>query len=250
MEVLIVQSVKERKNRIPDFSEVQLSDFCVRVHSVADAISAIKTSSPGLVIVDVDIENGSGFQVFEDTMDVTYEKIVLTSSSQHRVKSIRFGVAQHLRKPLKEGELQLALLSSVFRRQEHGIQRMFNEQFNGSNQVRLSRVFLATTAGIQLLTVSDIVFIEDIGQQRKIGMRNGSILDTVLSLRHLKRLLTGNSLIPQHNTVLLAPQQVFKLKTDGGHTTATMRGGRRFPVSYTTECRIRAYWERTKLGIR
>lgn len=55
----------QAKNRIPDFEDSANRSRFRRVYSVKDAVSAIKFLVPELVIVDVDIENGQGFRVFE-----------------------------------------------------------------------------------------------------------------------------------------------------------------------------------------
>ncbi|MBK9452843.1 MAG: hypothetical protein IPN95_26160 [Bacteroidetes bacterium] len=249
MEVLIVQSAKEGKNRIPDFEDSANRSRFRRVYSVKDAVSAIKFLVPELVIVDVDIENGQGFRVFEDTKDVTYEKIVVSSSDSGRVKSIRFDVALHLRKPLKSNELHLALLSSIFKRQQHGIQRLFKEKFDSDLQVRLSQIFLPTASGVVLIPVGEIAWVEDTGDQRILNLANGKKLNSPTTMQRIRGLLRGNNFVLTHGCILVQAQQVVGFGKFEGASVAVLRSGRRLAVSYLDECRIRSLWQRTNHGI-
>jgi two-component system LytT family response regulator len=250
MEVLIVQSQQDFENRIPDFEDHGAKGRFRRVFSVKEAVESIQISPPELVIVDVDIENGAGFGVFEATKDVTYEKIILTEAAHRPVKSIRYDVVLHLRKPLQPQELHHALLSFLFKRQKHSIQRLFNEKFNSTNQVRLSKVFLCTSKGIQLIKVDSIENVEELGYLRRMSMNDGSTVDATDSMSRLRMLLRGNGFVLTHASILLQAEKVLKISNFNGQSMALMRMGRRVSLSYLDECRIRAFWKRSKSGIR
>jgi two-component system LytT family response regulator len=249
MEVLIVQAQQDCENRIPDFEEQVAKGRFRRAFSVKEAVEAIQFSPPELVIVDVDIENGAGFGVFEATKDVTYEKIILTAAEHRPVKSIRYDVVLHLRKPLQPQELHHALFSFLFKRQKHGIQRLFNEKFNSTNQVKLSKVFLTTSKGIELVNVHGIEIVEDLGYLRRLSLTDGTQIDSPTSIAKLRMLLRGNGFVLTHEGMLLQSEQVMKIGNFKGQSVATLRLGRRVPLSYIDECRIREFWKRTKSGI-
>jgi DNA-binding LytR/AlgR family response regulator len=249
MEVLIVQSASEGKNRIPDFEDSAVGSRFRRVYSIDEAISAIKFMAPSVVILDVDIENGQGFRVFEDTSDVTYEKIILSSENGRRLKSIRFDVALHLRKPLQPQELHLALLSSIFKRQAHGIQQLFKEKFDAFNQVRLTQVFLKTVSGMALLPVSSMICIENLGQKRLVSLTDGKRIETTTSMQRIQKLLRGNGFVLTHGSVLLQAEHILNFGKFEGASVAVLRSGKRFSISYRDECKIRFLWQQTHNGI-
>jgi hypothetical protein len=141
-------------------------------------------------------------------------------------------------------------LSFLFKRQKHSIQRLFNEKFNSTNQVRLSKVFLCTSKGIQLIKVDSIENVEELGYLRRMSMNDGSTVDATDSMSRLRMLLRGNGFVLTHASILLQAEKVLKISNFNGQSMALMRMGRRVSLSYLDECRIRAFWKRSKSGIR
>lgn len=246
MQVLIVQCSKERKNRIPDFPDQQFQEPWIRVSSVGAAIEAIHQACPKVVIVDVEIENGGGFRVFEETTDVTYEKIILTEAPNHVVKSIRFNVAQYLLKPMQADVLLDAVRSSLFKRKESGIQRLFASKFNNSALARVTHFFLPADDTTHLVESRMVMMAENLGYLRRIWLLDGRCMDTGMSLGRIAKLLRGHGFLRVGDDVLLQPSYVIEILSDGESTTAEMCSGREIPVTYQVECRIRHHWSSEK----
>jgi two-component system, LytTR family, response regulator len=241
MKVLVVQSPNERKNRVPDFSEPHLRNKLFRVSSVDEAILSIKKITPGLVIVDVEIENGNGFKVFEETTDVTYDKIVLTETSAHVVKSIRFDVSQYLLKPLQAEEIHNAVVSMLFKQKKNSIQQMFKDRFGNCGFVRLTDVFVPAEDHFKLIKANELIWIQDMGEYRLLQFTNGNLLYSTATCARLGLLLKGHGFERPSEEVLINPLLVTKIQADESGTSALMCDGQRFLISYQIESRIRRW---------
>lgn len=71
----------------------------------------IRTWKPDIVLTDIMMPKKDGFDMFEATKDLTYEKIILSSYSdfQHAKKAMKYGVFNFLEKPLDVEELRDSL---------------------------------------------------------------------------------------------------------------------------------------------
>lgn len=214
----------------------------MRVGTIQDAISAIKKTEPSLVIVDVEIEKGAGFRVFEETREVMYEKIILTATPDHVLKSIRFDVAQYLLKPLDPDEIHAAILSAMFKQRKNGIQQLYKHRMDAVFWARLSQLFVPVGGKQVLVEVRDLVLLEDIGHLRRLWMADGGIWESMTSIQRFAKLLSGHAFEWEGSTCLFHPLHVKELCMEKEGVYARMGNGRRILVGYPVECRIRHQW--------
>jgi DNA-binding LytR/AlgR family response regulator len=245
MKVLVVQSSKERKNRIPDFPDnPQTEGKWKRVSSVQEAIDSIKLQPPGLVILDVEIENGSGFKVFEETVDVTYDKIVLTESPGHVLKSIRFNVLEYLLKPMDPEAVQDAVQAAMFKQRKYGIQRLYDYRLQSWGLARPSHIFVPLRNMVMLVDVAELMLVEDVGRKRRLHMDSGEVLETHATWKRMCQLLKGHDFDLLEKGILFHAQHVMAIKTENEQTWAVLRTGRRLAISFKMEQRIRNKWKK------
>lgn len=159
---------------------------------VEQGIKAVRGHSPNLVLLDVDLPDGSGFQIFEATQDMRYEKIILSSDPGYAIKAARFYVADYLLKPLKGDELCTALEKLLFARREYPIQRLYENHFCMRSWVRLSHVAVEEEDRQRLVDTSEIVRIRDEEDHRRIFMVGNAMMETKTSLRALENRLAFN----------------------------------------------------------
>lgn len=77
----------------------------------AEGAAAIRQLQPQIVLTDIMMPHMTGFEMFEKTKDLAYEKIILSSYSdfQHAKTAMRYGVYNFLEKPIDLEELRTCL---------------------------------------------------------------------------------------------------------------------------------------------
>ncbi|MFI3887937.1 response regulator transcription factor [Streptococcus parauberis] len=77
-----------------------------------EGITFIKEYQPDIVLTDIMMPIKTGFEMFEETKEYPYEKIILSSYSDfaHAKKAMSYGVFTFLEKPLDRNELRDSLL--------------------------------------------------------------------------------------------------------------------------------------------
>ena len=81
--------------------------------SVAEAKVLIETTKPDLVLLDIQLSDGTGFQLLQHFKPVTFRVIFITAYSDHAIKAIKFGALDYLVKPIDEDEFATALLAAT-----------------------------------------------------------------------------------------------------------------------------------------
>jgi response regulator RpfG family c-di-GMP phosphodiesterase len=79
---------------------------CDTASTVAEARELVRSRTPDLLIVDVNLPDGSGLSLIEETADMDRLAIVMTASAdlQTAVQAIRFGAIDFITKPFSVGQ--------------------------------------------------------------------------------------------------------------------------------------------------
>lgn len=92
-----------------------LSQYCSDVMVVAEAFDvrsgriAIQNNHPDLLFLDIEMPDGSGFNLLSGLDNIDFEVIFTTAYDQYAIKAIRFAALDYLLKPISPDELVAAV---------------------------------------------------------------------------------------------------------------------------------------------
>ena len=81
--------------------------------NVKTAISAIERIQPDLVILDIQMPDGNGFDVLKAIPDKKFEVIFITAFQEYAIQAIKFSALDYILKPFASDELKAALLKAI-----------------------------------------------------------------------------------------------------------------------------------------
>ena len=207
-------------------------EVCGKAHNVKEGVILINEVKPELVFLDVEMPNGTGFDLLTHFPDKNFDVIFITAFNHYAIKAIKFSAVDYILKPKNINEF----IESVYRVvQKHGTNSLIgNENFEALlENLRTSnptRLVIPTSDGREYLNPKDIIRIEAdrsyswffINDKRKI-----------LVSRHLKEfqdLLNDRNFFRPHNSHLINLDFVKKfVRHDGGYIEMT--DGSQVPIS-------------------
>jgi two-component system, LytTR family, response regulator len=92
-----------------------LKDYATEVQVVAEAssvetaIQAITLHDPDLVFLDIEMQDGTGFDVLRSLPEINFKIVFITAYEQYALQSFRFAALDYLLKPVRIQELQEAI---------------------------------------------------------------------------------------------------------------------------------------------
>lgn len=218
MKVLIIDD--ERKGR--EVLQKMIENYCEGVDVVAMASGAdegyelITRHSPDVVFLDIEMPNGSGFDLLEKFDEVHFRVIFTTAHDDYALKAIKFHALDYLLKPVDIDELRNAV---ELVRKNMGIQPPRNPytDFLTRRKVTLSgRIPLYVKDGIVYVAVNDIVRIESDGAYSTICMADGSRHIVSRNLKEYEMLLPEAHFFRVHKSHIVNMKRVKKyLRSDG-----------------------------------
>lgn len=194
-------------------------------HDVASAVELLNGKRPDVVLLDIWLGDGTGFDVLEQLTQDDTRVIFVTAFDNYAVRAFKSGALHYLLKPVARAELQDAL------------ERAIADPAAGSGtiqQVRrilMDRITVPTAEGFHVLSPQEIVRCESDGNYTRFHLTNG---DKVLASRTLKEfdaMLEPHGFMRVHLSHLVNMAQVkMYLHREGG--TLLLANGQEVPVSH------------------
>lgn len=144
-----------------------LSEFCPEVEVLTivptekEAVEAIERLKPDLVFLDIELQQGTGFEVLKKTQQHKYQVIFTTAFDHYSINAIKFSGVDYLQKPIDFEALQL-LIQAVINKQKCGsgaiaIKHLL-QTLDNNNVPR--HLLVKAPEGGQYIEIAEIIFIE------------------------------------------------------------------------------------------
>ena len=221
-----------------DFITSIIGEYCPelevtgKAHNIKDGVNLIKEIKPDLVFLDVEMPNGTGFDLLTHFPEKAFDVVFITAFNHYAIKAIKFSAVDYILKPININEFIEAVNRVIQKRSNSTITGNENieallENIRSSHPTRL---VIPTSDGREYLNPKDIIRIEADRSYSWFYIVNKK---KILVSRHLKEfqdLLNDRNFFRPHNSHLINLDFVKKyVRHDGGYIEMT--DGSQVPVS-------------------
>jgi two-component system LytT family response regulator len=205
-------------------------EVIAEANGVIEGAKLLKNTKPDLLFLDIQMQDGSGFDLLDILKDISFKIIFITASDAHAIKAFRYAAIDYLMKPVDPDELVSAL--KKFR--EHGVNenekyKLLNESLKNSNKPH-QKLALHTQDKIHIVNISDIVRCESNVNYTEFHFVNAKKMLVTKTLKDFDDLLSDQGFYRVHQSHLVNTKYIKEfVKTDGGYLMMT--DGSSIPVS-------------------
>jgi len=228
MKAIIVDDLSDARLAI----KADVEAYCPQVEIVGEAdgvvsgAKLIKEVDPDLVFLDIQMQDGSGFDLLEITGTDRFKVIFTTASDEHAVKAFKFSAVDYLMKPIDPDELAEAVEKSLKRAHSGSIEVLKDAIKDGSTK----RIALNTQEKILIREISEIVRCESNINYTMFYFSDGTRLLVTKTLKEYDDLLSPHDFLRVHQSHLINSKYVKEYnKSDGGYLV--LKDGSTAPVS-------------------
>lgn len=171
---------------------------------VVDAAKKIKTHHPQLVLLDIQMQDGDGFDLL-DIIDQEEVKVIFTTASrEYAVKAFRYSAVDYLLKPVSPDEL-IAAVSKIFHDEE-------------IEQAKSRKVLpVSTSDRLELVDLDRMIRLEASGNYSVLYLEGGEKIVVSKTLKSIEAKLDSRFVrTHQSHIVNLDFIKAFN-KTEGGY---------------------------------
>jgi two-component system LytT family response regulator len=214
--------------------KADLESYCPEVELLGEADGVLsggkllRKVKPELVFLDIEMGDGTGFDLLEIIGDAPFNVIFTTAHGSFAIQAIKFSALDYLLKPVDPDELQAAIARVKDKKQtdpEH-VQALLNN-IQGKQHSRLA---LHTLEKIHVVDIADIVRCESSTNYTIFYFNDGKQLLVTKTLKEFDNMLSDMQFIRVHQSHLVNANYIKEfVKGDGGYLV--MKDGSEVPVS-------------------
>jgi two-component system LytT family response regulator len=221
-----------------DFISSIIGEYCPslvvagKAHNVAEGVPEIKEKKPDLVFLDVEMPNGTGFDLLTHFPEKDFDVVFITAFNHYAIKAIKFSAVDYILKPININEFIEAVERVILKRSAKTSQS--NESFKilmeNLRSPLPTRLAIPTAEGMEYLNPKDIIRIEADRSYSWFFLTGNRKILVSKHLKEFQDLLSDRHFFRAHNSYLINLKYVKKfIRREGGYIE--MQDGAQIPIS-------------------
>lgn len=220
IKAVIIDDNKESRSNLRADLEMSCPEVEIigEADSVVSASKLLKSLKPQLVFLDIQLGDGTGFDVLEILGEISFTIIFTTASDQYALKAFKFSAIDYLLKPIDPDELKMAVqkISSSKKTPGESIELLMENSKSDHKPMR--RLALNTLDKIHIVNISDIVRCEADVNYTQFFFSDKSKLLVTKTLKEFEEMLKEHAFIRVHQSHLVNSSYIKEfVKGDGGY---------------------------------
>lgn len=180
---------------------------------VTEAVKLIKTLQPELVFMDIELEDGTSFDILNQLEDINFNIIFTTAYNQYAIKAFKYSAIDYLLKPINPSELKAAIervhKHINYDNEYQELLKVLQNNIEHKNDT----IVLKTTGERYIINLKDIIRLEADGSYTNFITIN----KTIVISKNLKKYQTllGSDFVRVHQSHLINKKHVKSILKAG-----------------------------------
>lgn len=220
MKAIIIDDERKGRETLQKLLEKYAADVevCATAANIGEGYELIRRHSPDVVFLDVEMPNGSGFELLEKFDELSFEVVFTTAYDNYALKAIKVHALDYLLKPIDLDELAQAVENVRKALEAKPTVNRYAEFLTARKLGFTGKIPLAVKEGIVYVTVSEIIRIESDGGYSTFYTADQKLYVTSRNLKEYEDLLPVREFFRIHKSHLINMKRVKKfLRVDGYH---------------------------------
>jgi len=223
---------------IPEAIETLKEDLAsyspnIQVIATADGVVSgaklLKKTTPDLLFLDIQMQDGSGFDLLEILPEIKFKLIFTTASDAFAIRAFKFSAIDYLLKPIDPDEL-MAAVKKATENLEDNSRNVAALLENVKEKSTPKRLALHTLEKIHIAETAEILRLESSGNYTTFFFTDQTKLLVTKTLKEYDKLLADCGFVRVHQSHLINLKHVKEyVKVDGGYLV--MKDKYKVPVS-------------------
>ncbi len=233
MKILLVDNEKEIRLILKDMVIACGHHIIEEADGVLSGIAKVSSFQPDIVLLDVEMNDGTGFDLLKQIPDPSFQLIFTTAHNQYAIQAIKYSAIDYLLKPIDPVELNNSLQKAKENISTQTMQKqlaILMQQFSNKPDAE-KQIVIKDIDKTYFLKMNDILYCEAEGSYTKFYLINSEPIFVSRNLRYYEELLAPAGFFRTHHSCLVNPSKIkiYDRKTDSG--TLILEGGHTIPVS-------------------
>ncbi len=232
---LIIDDDSDSRLILRNYLETECPDMAItgEASTVAEGIAAANRLKPELLLLDISLPDGTGFDLLQQLPERNFEVIFITAHNHFAVQAFRLAAIDYLLKPVAFSELEAALQRVKDRAREKYFATHWQTLLHNSVQTEQydRKLAISTVEGYLFVALRDIVRLESSSNYTHFYFVNGKKLVSSRTLGYYEEALPPEKFCRIHHSHLVNTDHVERFIKAGAGGTVVMKDGMELTVS-------------------
>jgi len=224
------------ENRTRDLIAKMINSFGFDIEAipagenVQSGIKAIDELNPDIVFLDIQMPDGTGFDVLKSVKNKNFEVIFITAHEEFAIKAIKFSALDYLLKPIDPEELRAAVEKAIKAVDGKKEESQFEALQNNIQPNQKRRLVLKTQESVYVVELDEIIRCEADRNYTSFFLVGGKKILVSKTLKEYETLLSSHNFLRVQQSHLINLDYVDRYdKGSGG--SVVMKDGSEVPLS-------------------
>ncbi|HHN47729.1 MAG TPA: response regulator transcription factor [Bacteroidales bacterium] len=236
IKTIIVDDESRARETIAEMLKLYCKNVMVidQAVDVKSGLRSIKKYKPDLVLLDIKMPDGTGFDLVRQLDQANFKIIFITAFEEYAVKAFKFSALDYLLKPVHPEELVMAIEKVSNSLHAENLSSKINEFMTYMENLRNfgygKKILLKTIDNVYVVDSDEIISVESEDSYSRFHLVGQENIIVSGSIKHYINLLKEHNFYRVHNTFMINPRHVKRYKRD--ESTCIMSDGSEVPISY------------------
>lgn len=185
--------------------------------SVEQALQVIKDTGPHLVLMDIQLTDGTAFDILNKLEEPAFHIIFITAYDHFAIKAIKFGALDYLLKPIDGEEFSATIqkLNKKISGANYSDQINIAKEQNTKDLISISSTLCITSIDcLQMIKLNEIIYLSGEGSYTEFHLENNKKATASKPLKYYEDLLPAEYFLRTHQSYIVNKNFIDKyLKT-------------------------------------
>lgn len=233
MRLVIIDDDKVVRENLKTLLSIYAPDneIIAEADGVQTGLACLKKYKPDLLLLDIEMKDGSGFDLLSFYGELDFKVIFVTGHNGHAIKAFKFSALDYVLKPVDPDDLKAAIekAEESSYKQEQGL-KVANLVSNTKTSNSDQKIVLKDAESVYLVTIKDIIRCESETNYTRFFLTDGRVIMVSKTLKEYDGLFEDQSFFRAHQSHLINLLHFDKYeKKEGG--IVHMKDGNKVPVA-------------------
>ena len=230
---IIIDDEQRARETICEIIKLHCEDVQIvgQADSVSSGFEVIKNAVPDVVLLDIQLADGTAFDLLKQFGTVDFKVIFITAYEQYAIEAFRFSALDYILKPIDPDELKKAVYKAQHSLEQENFGLMLNTFLSNTDNISKAnkKIVLNTSGSIHIVKVQDIIRCEADRNYTQFYFNDGKKLLVSRTLKEFDEMLHEYGFLRVHQTHLINLDYLERYEKEG---YAVMKDKSTLPVSF------------------
>lgn len=227
MDILIVDDEKQARETIAGMVSLYCDEGDITLRqadSIQNAISEITRQTPDLLLLDIQLTDGNGFDLLKKINPENFNIVFITAYQEYAIKACKVSALDYLLKPFDPDELKESIEKARRKiNKEKIIERLDALAQNMAETTgAIKKITIKTASSIFIINISDIIYCEADRNYTTFHLKDKRKIIASKPLGDYEEMINSDTFIRPHQSYLINTEFISRYEKGNGGMIITI----------------------------